>query len=178
MTNRLARELDSTRPTTGVRFVGGSNLLEDIYSYNDFTHNGTRPPLNTRKNIAKAKVPYLVTEHNGHMFPTKSIDYTGRRVEQALRHARVLNSMYKDDEIAGAIGWCMFDYNTHKDFGSGDRICYHGVMDMFRSPKYAASTYSSQQDNMPVMDVIHSMDRGDLNESNRTEVVVMTNCDQ
>ena len=25
----------------------------------------------------------------------------------------------------------MFDYNTHEDFGSGDRICYHGVMDFF-----------------------------------------------
>ena len=29
----------------------------------------------------------------------------------------------------------MSDYNTHKDFGSGDRICYHGVTDLFRFPQ-------------------------------------------
>ena len=39
------------------------------------------------------------------------------------------------------IGWCAFDYNTHYEFGSGDRICYHGVMDMFRIPKFAAYAY-------------------------------------
>ena len=44
----------------------------------------------------------------------------------------------------------MFDYNTHKDFGSGDRICYHGVMDMFRNPKLAAAVYAVQQDEIPV----------------------------
>lgn len=51
-------------------------------------------------------------------------------------HPEVLNAMYGDPQIAGAIGWCAFDYNTHKDFGSGDRLCHHGVMDMFREPKF------------------------------------------
>ena len=49
-------------------------------------------------------------------------------------------------EVSGAIGWCAFDYNTHKDFGAGDRICHHGVMDMFREPKFAAFAYASQGD--------------------------------
>ena len=40
--------------------------------------------------------------------------------------------------VTGAIGWCAFDYNTHREFGSGDRICYHGVRDIFRLPKFAA----------------------------------------
>jgi beta-galactosidase len=60
------------------------------------------------------------------------------------RHLEVLNAAYGDPQIAGAIGWCAFDYNTHKDFGSGDRICHHGVMDMFREPKFAAYAYASQ----------------------------------
>ena len=60
----------------------------------------------------------MVTEHNGHMFPTKRFDHEEKRVEHALRHARVLNEMYGSDRISGSIGWCMFDYNTHKDFGS------------------------------------------------------------
>ncbi len=42
------------------------------------------------------------------------------------------------ENISGCIGWCMADYNTHKDFGSGDRICHHGVTDIFREPKFAA----------------------------------------
>ena len=63
-----------------------------------------------------------------------------------MRHLEVLNAAYGDPEISGAIGWCAFDYNTHKDFGSGDRICHHGVMDMFREPKFAAYVYASQCD--------------------------------
>ena len=48
-------------------------------------------------------------------------------------------------DIAGSFGWCMFDSDiTHKDFGSGDRICYHGVMDMFRNPKLAAAVEAQQ----------------------------------
>ena len=49
-----------------------------------------------------------------------------------------------DDRYAGGIGWCAFDYNTHSNFGSGDRICYHGVSDIFRIPKPAACFYKSQ----------------------------------
>ena len=35
--------------------------------------------------------------------------------------------------------------NISKDFGSGDRVCYHGVMDTFRNPKLAAALYASQE---------------------------------
>ena len=51
-----------------------------------------------------------------------------------------------DPQYAGGIGWCAFDYNTHANFGSGDRICYHGVSDIFREPKPAAGFYKSQCD--------------------------------
>jgi beta-galactosidase len=176
-TNKLAKELDDTRPTGGVRCITDSNLLEDVYTYNDFIHNGIRKALNKRKNVIKKDVPYLVTEHNGHMFPTKKFDDTAHRIEHALRHLRVLDAMYGDDEIAGSIGWCMFDYNTHKEFGSGDKICYHGVMDMFRIPKYAASVYASQQDEIPVMTVANCMENGDLEGSIRGDVYIFTNCD-
>ncbi|PLU71108.1 hypothetical protein BMJ22_24320, partial [Sinorhizobium medicae] len=92
------------------------------------------------------KVPYLITEFGGHMYPTKIYDQEQRQAEHVRRHLEVLNAAYGDPSISGAIGWCMFDYNTHKDFGSGDRICYHGVMDMFREPKFAAYVYASQCD--------------------------------
>lgn len=38
--NELARELDKSRPTAGVRNLPHSNLLEDVYTYNDFVHIG------------------------------------------------------------------------------------------------------------------------------------------
>lgn len=176
-TNARARQLDATRQTGGVRNFAGSCFFEDVYTYNDFVHSGANQPLKTRKEVAHASVPYLVTEHNGHMFPTKKIDHEEKRVEHALRHLRVLNAMYGADEISGAIGWCMSDYNTHKDFGSGDKICYHGVTDMFRLPKFAAFAYRSQQDGETVMEVASGMHPGERTGSNMDSVHVFTNCD-
>ncbi len=176
-TNAIAREMDWSRPTGGVRCIGGSNLLEDVYTYNDFVHDGGRVVLDKPKKIAKKKVPYLVTEYNGHMFPTKKFDPQSRRVEHSLRHLRVMDKMMSDSDISGAIGWCMSDYNTHQEFGSGDKICYHGVLDMYRLPKYAASAYSAEGLETPVMNVASTMDNGDMDKSIRGEVVVYTNCD-
>ena len=39
-TNRIAHALDSTRQTSGVRYIRKSSLLEDVYAYNDFSHQG------------------------------------------------------------------------------------------------------------------------------------------
>lgn len=41
--NALARQLDPSRPTTGVRYIVGSHLLEDVYSMNDFTYSDCDP---------------------------------------------------------------------------------------------------------------------------------------
>ncbi len=176
-TNALAHRLDATRQTGGVRNFAGSRLLEDVYTYNDFVHNGVTPPLKTRKAVARARVPYLVTEHNGHMFPTKKFDCEEKRVEHALRHLRVLDAMYGAEEICGAVGWCMSDYNTHKDFGSGDRVCYHGVTDLFRLPKFAAEAYRSQQDSEAVLEVASGMNQGERAAADLSRVHVFTNCD-
>lgn len=119
----------------------------------------------------------MVTEYNGHMFPTKKFDNESRRVEQALRHLNVLEDMRKEDKILGAIGWCMFDYNTHKEFGSGDKICYHGVMDMYRIPKDSAYVYGSQQDETPVMHISSSLNIGEYNGSILEDIYIFTNCD-
>ncbi len=177
-TNRVARELDDTRQTGGVRNMPMSHLLEDVYTMNDFIHSGGAinllPPAFVTKSL---KAPYLVTEHNGHMFPTKSFDKEGVRTEHALRHTRVLNSAYGNSRTSGAIGWCMADYNTHKDFGSGDRICYHGVTDMFRVPKLGAAVYRSQQDDKPFLEVTSAMDIGEHPGGMIGDVWVFTNCD-
>ena len=123
------------------------------------------------------KKALLISEHNGHMFPTKAFDPWQRRQEQALRHAQVLNDAAADGGHAGCFGWCMFDYPTHKDFGSGDRVCYHGVMDAFRNPKLAAYTYASQGEGTPVLAVGSPMDIGDYPGGQIGDVYVFTNAD-
>ncbi|MCR5724994.1 MAG: glycoside hydrolase family 2 protein [Treponema sp.] len=179
-TNAAARELDPTRPTGGVRFLQKSHLLEDVYTFNDFSCYGPNAGCLPKKKVTATKKGYLISEYNGHMYPTKSFDCESHRTEHALRHAKVLDAVYSREEIAGASGWCMTDYNTHKDFGSGDYICYHGVMDMFRNPKTAAAVYRSQEEASVVGDVLvltSSMDIGEHPGGARGDVYIITNAD-
>ena len=176
--NNLARKLDPTRQTGGVRNFEGSNFFEDVYTYNDFSHVGNNKGLLPVNRVTKLKdAPYLVTEHNGHMFPTKRFDNEEKRLEHGLRHLRVMDKMYGDERVSGAIGWCMFDYNTHGDFGSGDKICYHGVMDMFRIPKLAFYAYASQGSKKDIMEVSSEMDIGEHPGGIIGPIYVFTNCD-
>ncbi len=178
-TNAVAHSLDPTRPTGGVRVIKKSHLLEDVYTYNDFVHNGKNRGCDPKKKVTPAPdQPYLISEYNGHMFPTKAFDDEEHRMDHAMRHARVLEDVARAAGVAGSFGWCMADYNTHKDFGSGDRICYHGVMDIFRNPKQAAAVYASQQEEQPVLEVSSSMDIGEHPGGNRGEIWVYTNMDQ
>lgn len=177
-TNRIAHELDDTRQTGGVRNFRKSHLYEDVYTYNDFIHDGNKPGCEPKKSITSdMSKGHLITEYNGHMYPTKPFDPEEHRLEHALRHARVINAVGKEEDIAGSFGWCMFDYNTHKDFGSGDRICYHGVTDMFRNPKMAASVYATQQEESIVLEVSSSMDIGEHPATNLGNVYIFTNAD-
>jgi len=135
-TNAFAHALDDSRQTGGIRYFQESEFLEDVFTMNDFGFP-LKPPNHPR---------YLNTEFVGHTFPTKTIDDNERQREHTLRHARIHNQLASNPQYAGGIGWCAFDYNTHANFGAGDRICYHGVTDIFREPKPAAGFYKSQCD--------------------------------
>lgn len=167
-TNALAHQLDPTRQTGGVRFFQESQFLEDVFTYNDFS-NTIVDPVHT---------PHLVTEFSGHMFPTKTFDNEERQVEHALRHTRIQNAQMGKRNVAGAIGWCAFDYNTHIHFGSGDRICYHGVMDMFRLPKFAAYLYASQGFRGAYLQAATFWTPGDRSVGGADPLYVFTNCDE
>ena len=178
LTNKAARSIDGSRQTSGVRYLEKSRLLEDVYAFNDFSHSGDNAGLKVKSAVtSKKNKPYLVSECNGHMFPTKPFDDERHRLSHALRHAKVLDAMYAADDICGVFPWCMFDYNTHQDFGSGDGICYHGVMDMFRNPKLAAAVYASQSENAPCCVVSSSMDIGEHPAGDIGRVFVFTNVD-
>ncbi|WP_109486978.1 glycoside hydrolase family 2 protein [Occallatibacter savannae] len=135
-TNAFAHALDQTRQTGGIRYFQESEFLEDVFTMNDFGFP-LKAPNHPR---------YLNTEFVGHTFPTKTTDDDERQREHTLRHARIHNQLASNPQYAGGIGWCAFDYNTHSNFGAGDRICYHGVTDIFREPKPAAGFYKSQCD--------------------------------
>ncbi len=175
----IAKKEDPYRQILGVRNFKNSELLEDIYAYNDFSGGDIYHGLDNPKTVKGAKGrPYLVSEFGGHMFPTKSFDPIEKRNEHVLRHLRVLNDMYSYDKIAGAIGWCAFDYNTHKEFGSGDHVCYHGVFDINRMPKDASYAYLSQTSKTPFIHVVGSNITGDNAESLMKPVTVLSNCDR
>lgn len=176
--NRIAHQLDNTRPTTGVRNFKKSECLEDFYSYNDFSCSSIKHGLDNPKTIKNTKnKPYIVSEYLGHMFPTKPYDKYDDRVHQALLHAKVIDDNYRYRQLYGAIGWCFADYYTHQDFGSGDHICYHGVLDMYRNPKFAAKVYASQNSTSLVFDILSNILPGDRNEALYDKIYIATNAD-
>lgn len=187
-TNALARKLDPSRQTGGVRCIQNSEYLEDVYTMNDFILSDSH--LNPNGDIELRSpqtvtgldkpVPYLVTEYAGHMFPTKRTDCEVWQNEHVMRHLRVLNASFSNPNISGAITWCLFDYNTHRDFGSGDKICYHGVNDAFRVPKFAASVYASQMSpkHQVILSPVTYWTRGERPEAKALPLIILTNCDR
>jgi beta-galactosidase len=167
-TNALAHQLDPTRQTGGIRYFQESEFLEDVFTMNDFGFP-LKPPNHPR---------YLNTEFAGHTYPTKTIDQVERLTEHTIRHARVHDQLASSPQYAGGIGWCAFDYNTHGNFGSGDRICYHGVTDIFREPKPAAGFYKSQCDPSEeiVLEPAFHWARGDASVG-FSKAMVCSNCD-
>lgn len=185
--NDIAHSIDSSRPTTGVRCIKNSHLLEDVYSFNDFIHM-TREVKHYRELVLQNQqavtgldhqVPYIVTEYSGHVYPVKPFDGEERQLRHAQIHARVQNANFARNDAMGAIGWCAFDYQTHGDYGSGDKICYHGVMDIFRMPKYAAYVYRSQIDPEKeiIMEPCTLFARGENDDNKPIPFMVCTNCD-
>ena len=176
-TNEIAHKLDKYRQTIGVRNFKNSELLEDIYGYNDFVCDSLNIGLAKPKSIKTQNHPLLITEYMGHMDPVKANSDEGKRIEVALRHAKVIDDNFKYENTAGAIGWCFVDYHSHTDFGSGDHICPHGVLDLYRNKKYTAAIYASQQDKNPVLEVLSNMKPGDVPEAIFNDIYIATNCD-
>ncbi|EEQ61636.1 putative beta-galactosidase [Clostridiales bacterium 1_7_47FAA] len=179
-TNRRCKAMDSSRPTTGVRWETGSHLIEDIYSYNDYSEDdkGEHMLLTAHQATGSTKrMPYLVSEHTGAVLPTKPVDSEERQEEFAIRHARAMSKIMTSDQYLGGLGWCMFDYNTHNDHNSVNKVCYHGVLDMFRVPKWAAYLYASQKspDKGAVLVPCSMVGRGERCEP--VPFYVLTNCD-
>lgn len=181
-TNEAIRRLDPTRPTAGSRSLRKSQLLEDVYAYADYSYRGRGTACEARSAVTPdPRKGYLISEYGGQQFPAKPFDDEPHRLVQALRLAAVLNDSIAQPGVAGSFGWCMTDFNAHRAFGSGDRICYHGVMDLFRNQKLSAAVYASQKTPLVpsdiVLEVSSSMALGDLPDGAAGVCWVFTNAD-
>lgn len=166
-TNRIARTLDPSRPTHGVRVLDRGRVeefLEDIWTQN-FAIPVETPPV----------MPWITTESVGHRFPTHSWDEQSRLVNHMLAHAAVHDSAAANPKIAGLLGWCAFDY--HSSYRTAEKnVCYHGVADMFRLPKHAAFFYRSQADPGiygPMVYIAHTWEKG----LQPNDIWIASNCD-
>ena len=140
-----------------------------------FSHYGPNKGLLPKNKVTKSKKPYIVSENNGHMFPTKVYDGPEKQKEFIHRHLSVLNDAYKHLDIIGVSPWCMHDYYTHQQFGSGDHICYHGILDSYRNPKLVAYAYQSLLSQEFTLMSTFSVNNGDIPEAKLMPFYVLSN---
>lgn len=177
-TNELAKRLDGTRQTAGIRSTPSSGMIaEDVYAFNDFTFTGENAPLEKRRNVSKARIPYLITGFMGYRLPVRSYDTEALRTEQALRHAKILDAAYGEEELCGAIGCSFADYSSNSRSGGADNVCAYGVTDASRVRKTAAYVYESQSNDHPVMELSSALCSGDNPSRALPKVYVFTNCE-
>ena len=167
-TNRLARSLDPTRPTHGVRIKNRclpAEFLEDVWTQNFVIPKGKPHHL-----------PWLITECVGTGCQVRSWDAEQQLVRIMRRFAEVLDSVAANEYLAGELGWCAFDYNS--GYGTADRsVCYYGAADIFRIPKQAGMFLMSQADPSvagPMVYIAHYWKKPLV----PNDVWVASNCDQ
>lgn len=174
---KRAKELDPTRIITGTRAHMKGLDIDDCYAYNNFFVELTPKLLFSKGEVTKKSNPYLITEYCGHMHPNKPYDTEKRRLDTSLIHRNIISRVEKEGDIIGAMGWVFADYNTHKNFGPNDMICYHGVLDMFRNPKLSSYVYSAFREK-PFLEVSTALAPGDFDGSYYTAPYVYTNMDK
>jgi beta-galactosidase len=147
-TRQAARELDSTRPSSGaMAFHGDGTWKEDVFAYNDYgteakTGNvALKPPF--------PGLPYLVSEAVGveavrpqHFAWTDQPAWLAR---QAAMHGQAQSQARSNPGYAGLLAWAGFDYGSLLGPGPYD-IKWAGVADSFRVPKPGAAIYQAQGD--------------------------------
>lgn len=168
----LAKELDPTRPTHGVRmefdYEGGDNdtVVNDIltvnYVYPENPHH----------------IPYIVTEHSNDWYQGHGIP--GVSDEGALKFvdsfAEVLDYYFGNDKVAGGFGWSMFDYNNEVNYTNTGHVFYSGIYDLFRQEKPVAYLYKSQMDAQDAGPMVYIANN--WTEETTDYIYVMSNCDE
>jgi beta-galactosidase len=180
-TRQAARELDSTRPSSGaMAFHETATWNEDVFAYNDYgTQDKTgnvalRPPF--------SGLPYLVTEAVG-VEAVKPQHFTWTDppawlTHQAAMHGQAHSQARSHSGYAGLVAWAGFDYGSLLGPGPYD-IKWAGVADGFRVPKPGAAIYQTQGDPAvrPVIVPVFFWEAAGPAPSGQT-VMIASNCER
>lgn len=167
-TNRLARTIDPTRPTHGVRRMesyNDSECQEDI-----FCVNYKYPDIPRKK-------PFIIGEHSMDWFSGDGCP--GATDAKACAFIKsfgdAMNYYYGNKFCAGGFGWSMFDYNNEVNYTKSGHVFYSGLYDIFRYEKPVSYLYRSQKDveDEPVLYIANYW----LKNSPKN-VMVFSNCDE
>ena len=164
--NDTAHSLDSSRYTSMARNYNTSNNIYDVYGRN--YGNSTNPDSSTDG--------FVESEYSGWMNPCHRYDSDTENVSFAETYENVVEAHNNSSWVAGGIAWCMFDYQTPFTYQNKweDGVAYHGLVDLFRIPKFAYYFYQSQRDaNAPMIFIAN-----DWTSSSPTNVKVYSNCEQ
>lgn len=169
-TNEIAKKLDKTRPTHGVRRMesyGDSTFLEgeDIYTVN---YQYPEKP---------EHMPFIITEHSMDWFDGNG--FLGATDEKALKFtksfASVVDYYFGNPYCLGGFAWSMFDYNNEVNYTKTEHVFYSGMYDIFRIKKMPAYFYMSQKDSKesPMVYIANYW-----LETSPDTVTVMSNCEE
>ncbi len=150
-----SHRLDPSRPLAGHCIKGSNEPWGDVCVFEgEFKDDEAIevPSDNNDKNR-----PYLLSGYGGYRCGVRMSDPWEKKRDQMIYHASVMNSVFSEDEVAGAFGSSMCDYVGANDSGDIDGICYFGVMDAFRNPKPSAYLYAAQSGRASFLEVISDM---------------------
>jgi len=147
-TRQAARELDSTRPSSGaMAFHQVRTWNEGVFAYNDYGTNDKtgnvvlKPPF--------PRLPYLISEAVGvEAVKPQHFSWTDPPAwlaHQAAMHGQAQSQARSNPGYAGLLAWAGFDYGSLLGPGPYD-IKWAGVADGFRVPKPGAAIYQTQGD--------------------------------
>lgn len=164
-TTAIAKSLDSTRPTHGVRrgdFYESTKPIEDLFCVN-YTY--PEKPRFT---------PFIITEHSmdwwsGNGCPGAPDDKAAAFTDS---FASAMDYYCGNNLCAGGFAWCMFDYNNEVNYTNTGHVFYSGVYSMFRLDKHVAHLYRSQKEE-PMIYIAHH-----LTGTGSADIPVYSSCDE
>ena len=147
-TRKAARELDSSRPSSGAMFYHEDvTWNEDVFGYNDYATDAKTGNVKLKQPLPG--LPYMVTEAVGveaakpqHFAWTDPAAWLAR---QAALHGQAQSQARSNAGYAGLLAWAGFDYASMLGPGPGN-VKWAGVADGFRVPKPGAAIYQTQGD--------------------------------
>lgn len=169
-TNSIAKELDSTRPTHGVRRMESYEDSQFLENEDIYTVNYQYPEIPKHK-------PFIITEHSMDWFEGNGFSWATDTKALAFTKtfASVVDYYFENNDCLGGFAWSMFDYNNEVNYTRTEHVFYSGLYDIFRIEKMPAYFYMSQKDyKKSPMVYIANYWTGSLSDT----VTVMSNCDE